>query len=156
MTTFVKDERSFKRHQFKEDHYFSLDCFLKMRESDLEFFVNKWGETRDFATTHPGVMAFAMGVRTYAEDGNITVHFQETFANSTVYKNWLPEAAPYADAFFTVAEIASAPNPFAMFGTSDQLTLVKDHCDDLAEGRGLCVQYTFDDCDDQTVVDVMV
>jgi len=152
MTTFVKDDRSFKRHQFKGDDYFSLDFFLTMKHSDLDFFVRKWRETRDLAATKSYVLALVMGVRTFIEDGNITVHCQETYASAADYKDWLPEAAPFADAFFTVAEIASAPNPFAMFGTADQLALVRDHCNDLADGRGLCVQYTFDRCLDGDVV----
>lgn len=152
MTTFLKDERSFKRQQFKGDDYFSLDFFLTMKHSDLDFFVRKWRETRDLAATKPYVLALVMGVRTYIEDGNITVHCQETYASAADYKAWLPEAAPFADAFFTVAEIASAPNPFSMFGADDQLALVRDHCNDLADGRGLCVQYTFDSCLDGDVV----
>merc|ERR1712070_151499 len=146
ITTFVKDPRCFKRHQFKGDNYFSLDFFMTMKHSDLEFFVNKWGETRDFAATKPYILALAMAVRTFTEDGNITVHLQETYASAADCNDWRPEAAQYADAFFTVGEIASVPNPFAMFGTPDQLALARDHCNDLAEGRGLCVQYAFDRC----------
>jgi hypothetical protein len=139
--TFLKDPRSFKRHQFKQDHYFALDFFMTLRDpTDLPFFEKTWGETRDFAATFPNILAFAMGVHK-ASDGAITVQLQETYENADAYKAWLPQASKYADGLFSVAAFAMHPNPFAMTGTSAELELVKEHCQELG-----CVQYAFDDC----------
>jgi len=44
-------------------------------------------------------------------------------------------------ALFSVATLATHPNPFAMVGTSVELDKVKEHCDELG-----CLQYAFDDC----------
>jgi hypothetical protein len=141
VTNFVKDPRSFKQRQFKQERYFSLDFFLTLNDAtDLPFFEKAWGETRDLAATFPGILAFAMGVHK-ASDGTITVECQETFADADAYQQWLPKAAKHADALFSVATLATHPNPFAMVGTSAELDKVKEHCDELG-----CLQYAFDDC----------
>jgi hypothetical protein len=159
IATFVKDERSFKRYNFKTEHYFSLDFFMTLKRSDLDFFKEKWGETRDFAATKPYILALAMGVirdtsHHFDPSGeNVTVHLQETYESAEFYKEWLPEASPYADAFFSVGEMTSGPflNAFTMFGKPDQLALVKEHCEELG-----CIQYAFDDCEDVESREILV
>lgn len=140
VTTFVKDPRSFKHRQFKQERYFALDFFLTLNATDLPFFEKAWGETRDFAAGFPDILAFAMGVHK-ASDGTVTVQCQETFVNADAYEKWLPRAAKYADEFFSMATLATHPNPFAMTGTAAELEQMKDHCQELS-----CVPYFFDDC----------
>lgn len=149
MVTFVKDDRSFKRRQFKQEHYFALDYFMTLKPSDLEFFEQSWGAVRDLAATVPGILAYAMGVirdtSGHPFGDNVTVHLQETFLNAGVYKTWLPMAGPYVNALLSVASFTDGPflNPVAFFGTSDQLAQVTEECAQFG-----CVPYTFDDCKD--------